>query len=75
MPRYHFNVTNGQTLADVDGQDFPDDAAALEQAQKMAVNFRRLERQVDVRHHDIVVVAEGKELFRVKVHPADPDSK
>ena len=74
MPRYHFNVTNGQTLPDLEGQELPNDAAAFEQAQKMAGNFRRLERQLDVSHHDIVVVAEGKELFRVKVQPTDPAS-
>ena len=72
MPRYYFNVTNGQTLSDNEGQELVDDTAAREQAQKMAVNFRRLDRQTDVRHHDVVVISEsGAELFRVSIYPAE----
>jgi hypothetical protein len=70
MPRYHFNVKDGNMIFDSKGSVFADDAAACDHAQELAKFFRTLDRVSGDEHRFIAVVGEdGAELFRVKVHP------
>jgi len=39
MPRYYFHL-HGSGAADMDGQDFPDDAAAIAEAKDVAGDLR-----------------------------------
>ena len=40
MPRYYFHL-HGSGATDLDGQDFPADAAAIDEAKKIAADLRQ----------------------------------
>lgn len=67
MPRYHFHIKGGVTLADRRGMDLPSHQEARKYAEAMTQTVSRSRwRQFDKR---LVVVTDtdGKELFSVRV--------
>jgi hypothetical protein len=65
MPRYHFDLVDGKTIADEGGAEAVDDIAAMEVAEEIARRLVRERPELRKRHYSIVVSDEnGIEICR-----------
>jgi hypothetical protein len=68
MPRYFFDIQDGNTLIDPSGFDCKNDAAAIEKARTLAVGVSFDKPEVDPTRHIAVRDAMGKQVCTVPVY-------
>jgi hypothetical protein len=67
MARYHFYISNGHPFSDSEGQEFPNDRAAWNEALR---TVHDIESTLDLdksRHWSLEVTRDGTAIFRIDV--------
>ncbi len=66
VPLYHFDLVDSRTIADTDGQELPDDAAAIDVADAIARRLRLERPELRSQKFAILVTNEdGDEICRI----------
>ena len=71
--RYFFHMEDGKCIRDENGQDFPDDAAAMLEATKVARELSKQRIKGVHEWHVVVTNAEGRRIGSVPLVPRTHD--
>jgi hypothetical protein len=72
MPRYHFDLIDGVTIADQGGQIVADDIMAADVADRLAKELLRRRPELGGRRYSILVTNEdGEEIHRAELDQSD----
>lgn len=66
--RYHFDIIDKITIADVAGRELPDDLAAIDVADTLAQRLKSEQPELAA-FFILVTDEEGEEIYRVAVRP------